>query len=174
MIFKKMKLDGVFVLEIEKIKDERGFFARSWDTEIFSKMNLKSQIIQCNISFNNTKGTIRGMHFQIKPYEEGKIVRCTKGEVFEVIIDLRENSETFLQWDSIKLTQDNHKMVYVPEGCALGFQTLENNTEIFYQMTQKFFPKFAKGLRWNDPKLGIKWPLPPTVISQKDKLWPLL
>ena len=96
MIFKKMKLDGVFVLEIEKIKDERGFFARSWDTEIFSKMNLKSQIIQCNISFNNTKGTIRGMHFQIKPYEEGKIVRCTKGEVFEVIIDLRENYETFL------------------------------------------------------------------------------
>ena len=172
--FHELSLKGAFLIELEKIEDERGFFARSWDKEIFEKIGLNSNIVQCNISFNKNKGTIRGLHYQDKPYQEVKLVRCTSGKVFEVIVDIRKNSSTYLKWESFELSSKNYKMLYVPEGFAMGFQTLVNNTEIFYQMSQKFYPKYSRGIRWNEPKLNIEWPLSPTTISIKDKKFELL
>jgi dTDP-4-dehydrorhamnose 3,5-epimerase len=174
MIFEPLDLEGSYVIEPEKIQDERGFFARSWDQTIFEKNNLNSKIVQCNVSFNKKKGTLRGMHFQTEPYPEEKLVRCTRGRAFEVIIDHRPNSKTFGKWTSIELSSKNYKMIYVPKGFALGFQTLEDNTELFYQMSQYFKPEFSSGIRWDDPKIKIEWPLEPTVISQKDQSWEYL
>lgn len=168
MIFTETKLSGSFTVEPEKIEDQRGFFARSWDQEIFEKRGLNTRILQCNISFNKRKGTLRGMHFQISPYEEAKLIRCTKGRAFEVMIDLRPNSKTFKQWLGIELSEDNYKMLYVPEGFALGFQTLDDNTELFYQMSQTYMPEYARGIRWDDEDFRISWPMKPTVISEKD------
>ena len=168
MIFTKTKIKGVFIIEPEKIKDMRGFFARSWDSGTFKKLGLNSKIAQCNISYNNRKGTIRGMHYQIKPYEEAKIVTCTKGKVYDVIVDLRPRSKTFKKWTSVELSAENYKMHYVPEGCAHGFQTLENNTTVFYQISKTYKPKYYRGVRWNDSVLKISWPLKPSVISEKD------
>ena len=168
MIFTELELSGVFSINVEKLIDERGFFARSFDTKIFNDYGLKSNFVQCNISSNIKKGTIRGLHFQTKPYEEAKLVRCTQGKVFEVIVDIRKNSKTFLNSINIELSSENHTMIYVPEGFALGFQTLEDNCELFYQMSQYYMPEYAKGILWNDPKLNISWPLNPTVISKKD------
>lgn len=174
MIFTPLDLKDSYLVEPEKIEDERGFFARSWDQTIFEENNLNPKITQCNISFNKKKGTLRGMHFQIDPYQEEKLVRCTKGSVFEVLIDNRPNSKTFRKWTSIVLSSENYKMVYVPKGFALGFQTLEDNTELFYQMSQNFNPKFSTGIKWNDPKIKIDWPMKPTVISSKDQSWEYL
>jgi len=174
MIFTETPLKGAFVIEIEKLVDERGFFARSWDEIFFKQNKLNSNLVQCNISFNKQKGTIRGMHYQDKPFEEAKLVRCTKGSVYEVFVDLRERSETFHKYFGLTLSSDNYKMVYVPEGFALGFQTLENNTELFYQMSQKYVPECARGIRWNDPSLQITWPMKPTIISQKDMSFDLI
>jgi dTDP-4-dehydrorhamnose 3,5-epimerase len=169
MIFRKTKFDGVFIIEIEKQEDERGFFARSWDTKEFEKYGLNNKLVQCNISYNKNKGTIRGMHYQIAPYEETKIIRCTKGKIFDVIIDLRTKSKTFKNWIGIELSSNKHNMLYVPGGIAHGFQTLEDNTEIFYQMSEFYNPKFARGIRWDDPTFSIKWPLSVNFISIKDK-----
>lgn len=169
MIFTETKLKGSYIVDIEQINDERGFFARSWDKNIFDQKGLNSNLFQCNISFNKKKGTLRGMHFQEEPYQEAKLVRCTRGSVYEVMIDLRENSSTFKQWEAIELHSDNHKMLYIPEGFALGFQTLEDNTELFYQMSQFYMPKFSRGVRWNDEAFKISWPLDISVISQKDQ-----
>jgi dTDP-4-dehydrorhamnose 3,5-epimerase len=168
MIFTKTKLDGVFIIEPEKIEDERGFFARVWDQEVFEERKLDPKLVQCNISFNKKRGTIRGMHYQISPYGEAKLVRCTKGSAFEVMIDLRPNSKSFKKWLSVEISSENYKMLYVPEGFALGFQTLEDNTELHYQMSQKYMPKSARGIRWDDKTFKISWPLKPTVISKKD------
>ncbi|AJM91281.1 dTDP-4-dehydrorhamnose 3,5-epimerase [Nitrosopumilus piranensis] len=169
MIFTETPLKDVFVIEIKKLTDERGFFARSWDKKIFEQNKLNSNLVQCNISFNAKKGTIRGMHFQKAPHEESKLVRCVKGSVYEVAVDLRVDSKTYLQWFGITLSSENLKMLYVPEGFALGFQTLEDNTELFYQMSHEYVPQSSNGIRWNDPKLNICWPLTPTIISEKDK-----
>jgi len=169
MIFKKTKLTGAFVIEIEKKYDERGFFARSWDRKIFAENGLNDNLVQCNISFNRKKGTVRGMHYQVAPYQEAKLVRCTRGSVYEVILDLRKNSSTFKQWEAVELHSDEHKMLYIPVDCALGFQTLEDNTEIFYQMSQFYTPEFSRGVRWNDPMFKIIWPYNVTVISEKDR-----
>jgi len=169
LIFTETKLKGSYIVDIEQINDERGFFARSWDKNIFDQKGLNSNLFQCNISFNKKKGTLRGMHFQEEPYQEAKLVRCTRGSVYEVMIDLRENSSTFKQWEAIELHSDNHKMLYIPEGFALGFQTLEDNTELFYQMSQFYMPKFSRGVRWNDEAFKISWPLDISVISQKDQ-----
>ncbi|AFS80013.1 dTDP-4-dehydrorhamnose 3,5-epimerase [Candidatus Nitrosopumilus koreensis AR1] len=171
MKFHELKIKGVFIVEIEKIEDERGFFARTWDKNEFLKNNLNPEIVQCNISFNSKKGTIRGMHYQESPYEEAKIVKCVKGKVFEVFIDLRKNSETFKKWGSVELSSEENFELYVPEGFALGFQTLEDNTELFYQMSQYYMPENANGIRWDDPMFNIKWPMTPSIISQKDKDW---
>jgi dTDP-4-dehydrorhamnose 3,5-epimerase len=171
LIFTKLGLCGEYALEPELCCDERGFFANSWNKKELKNKNLNSNILECNISFNKKKGTIRGLHFQKHPYEQVKIIRCTKGKIFDVALDLRKNSNTFLQSSALELSDTNHKLHYIPEGCAHGFQTLEDNSELFYQMSQFYFPKFSSGVKWDDPKFQIKWPLKPTVVSQKDKSW---
>ena len=168
MIFSETKLKGAFIIELEKNRDRRGFFARTWNKKEFEKRGLNSKLVQCSISFNKKKGTLRGMHYQITPYQEVKLVRCTRGSIFDVIIDLRPKSKTFRQWLGVKLSDKNNKILYVPEGFAHGFQTLEDNTEVFYQMSQEYMPKYARGLRWDDPSLQISWPLRTRVISRKD------
>ncbi len=169
MRFIKTKIQGVFVIEPEKIKDERGFFARSWNSVEFKKLGLNPKISQCSISYNKKRGTIRGMHYQIKPYEEAKLVTCTKGKIYDVIVDLRPKSKTFKKWISSELSEENHKMQYIPEGCAHGFQTLKNNTVVFYQMSQIYNPQYYRGVRWNDPAFNISWPLKPSTIAKKDE-----
>ena len=169
MIFSETKLSGAYIIDIEKIKDERGFFARTWDKNEFSKLGLESEFVQSSISLNKKKGTIRGMHYQIKPYEENKIVRCTKGRIFDVIIDIRADSITFKEWLSVELSEDNYKILYIPKGFAHGFQTLEDNTEIYYQISEQYSTKLSKGVKYDDETFDIKWPLEISVISEKDK-----
>lgn len=174
MKFEETKLKGVFVIEPELIEDERGFFARSWSPEEFAERGLRPQVAQCNISFNRLKGTLRGMHFQVAPHEEAKLVRCTRGGIFDVAVDLRPDSPTRYRWTAVELTADNRRMLYVPEGFAHGYQTLEDATEIFYQVSETYHPESARGLRWDDPRLGINWPLPVTLISARDGGFDLL
>jgi dTDP-4-dehydrorhamnose 3,5-epimerase len=171
MIFTGTKLNGAFIIEPEKLEDERGFFARNWDQNEFEQHGLNSKLVQCNISFNKKKGTLRGIHFQSKPYEESKLVRCTKGKIYDVIIDLRPNSKTFLQWLGIELSENNHQSLFIPEGFGHGFQTLEDNTEVFYQMSQYYHPKYSGGIMWNDEYFKIKWPIKNLIISEKDSLY---
>lgn len=169
MIFKETSLNGAYIVELDPIEDDRGFFARSWCKDEFYKHKLNTKLIQCNISFNKLKGTLRGMHFQVKPYEEAKLVRCTRGAIYDVIIDMRTSSRTFLKWVGIELTEDNRRALYIPEGFAHGFQTLEDNSEVFYQMSEEYHPECARGIRWNDPEFNIKWPLDVSKISYKDE-----
>ena len=171
MIFTKTEFKGVFIIEIEKEEDQRGFFARIWDKKEFERLGIDSEMIQCSISFNKKRGTLRGMHYQMAPYEETKIVRCTRGKIFDVIIDLRKESSTFKQWLGIELDEENHKMIYVPKGFAHGFQTLKNDTEVFYQISEKYMPRYSRGIRWDDKAFKIKWPLKPTIISKKDYIY---
>jgi dTDP-4-dehydrorhamnose 3,5-epimerase len=171
MKFFETKLKDAYIIEVEKNIDERGFFARSWDINEFKKNKINEKIVQCNISFNKKIGTLRGMHFQKKPYQESKLVRCTKGKIYDVIIDLRKESDTFKKWTSIELSENNFKMLYVPKGFAHGFQTLEDNTEVFYQMSEFYKPKYSSGYRWDDNIFKIKWPITPPIISDKDLLY---
>jgi dTDP-4-dehydrorhamnose 3,5-epimerase len=168
--FFETNLKGSYIIELEKLEDERGFFTRIWDEEIFQNKELNSKLVQISFSFNKKKGTLRGMHFQEKPFEETKIVRCVKGKIFDVIIDLRSNSKTYKKWISIELNSNDLKMIYIPEGFAHGFQTLEDNTEVMYQMSNWFSPEHAKGIRWNDQEFDIKWPINEPIISKKDQL----
>ncbi len=170
MKFFETNLKGSYIIELEKLEDERGFFTRIWDEEIFQNKELNSKLVQISFSFNKKKGTLRGMHFQEKPFEETKIVRCVKGKIFDVIIDLRSNSKTYKKWISIELNSNDLKMIYIPEGFAHGFQTLEDNTEVMYQMSNWFSPEHAKGIRWNDQEFNIKWPINEPIISKKDLL----
>lgn len=173
MIFQETKLKGAFIIEVERIEDERGFFARAWCRNEFRPRGLESQWAQSNISFNWKKGTLRGMHFQVAPHEEVKLVRCTRGAIYDVIIDLRPNSPTYKQWIGVELTATNHRMLYVPKGFAHGYQTLENDSEVFYQASEFYAPECERGIRWNDPAFGIDWPDAETrVISSKDAHWP--
>jgi dTDP-4-dehydrorhamnose 3,5-epimerase len=171
MIFTETKLKGSFIIEPELLEDERGFFARSWCQKEFEAHGLNPRLVQCNISFNNKKGTLRGMHYQAAPYEEAKLVRCTMGSVYDVIVDLRPDSTSFKQYLGIILTPDNRKMLYVPEGFAHGFLTLEDNTEVFYQMSEFYTPEYATGVRWNDNTFGIQWPYDVSVISDRDQTY---
>ena len=171
MIFNKTNFNDVFLIELEKKGDDRGFFARSWDTKVFEENGLNSKIVQCNISRSSKKGTLRGMHYQIAPFEESKLIRCTRGKIFDVLIDLRKNSSSYKKWESFELSSENHNIVYVPEGFAHGFQSLEDNTEIFYQVSQYYNPESERGIRWNDPTFKIKWPLENKIISEKDSNW---
>ena len=168
MNFIKTKLNGVFIIQLEKKEDERGFFSRVWDIKKFEEKNLNSKLVQSNISFTKKKGTIRGLHYQIHPYEETKIILCTKGSVFDVIIDLRSDSATYKKWVFHNLSSEDYKMLFIPEGFAHGFQTLEDNTEIFYQVSQFYTPSAERGIRWDDPLFNIDWPIKKKVISQKD------
>ena len=169
MIFTETKLNGVFVIDLEKIEDERGFFARTWDQKKFEERDLNPKLVQCSISFNKKKGTLRGMHYQISPYEEAKLVRCTRGKIFDVVIDLRTNTKTFKKWVEVELSAEDHRSLYIPEGCAHGFQTLKDNTEVLYQISETYKPECARGVLWNDPAFQIQWPFKsPAVISKKD------
>src|SRR5438477_1316903 len=172
MIFTETKLKGVFLIELERHEDERGFFARSWSLSEFEARSLDFRIVESNISFNKQKGTLRGMHYQAAPFGQAKLVRCTSGAVFDCVIDLRSNSETFTQWVAVELTARNGLMVYLPEGFAHGFQTLEDDTEIFYEMSRAYVPGSSRGVRWNDPIFAILWPLDVTMINERDKLYP--
>ena len=173
MIFIETRLKNAFVIEPQRIQDHRGFFARAWCKDEFEAHGLNARLVQCNLSFNRYRGTIRGMHYQEPPYEETKVVRCTRGAIFDVIIDLRRESATYLKWIGVELTAENRKMLYVPEGFAHGYQTLENNTEVFYQTSQFFAPGSEQGVRWDDPTIAIEWRLYDNlVISEKDRNWP--
>jgi dTDP-4-dehydrorhamnose 3,5-epimerase len=172
MIFVETELKGAYLIELEKIEDHRGFFARTWCQEEFSRHGLNSRLVQCSVSFNKRKGTLRGMHFQIPPYEEAKLVRCTQGAIYDVFIDLRRNSATYKKYVSATLTSDNHRMLYIPEGFAHGFQTLADDTEIFYQMSQAFSAEHARGVRWNDPAFSIVWPEDDRTILDRDQNYP--
>lgn len=174
MIFFKTKFPGALIIEPEKIKDERGFFARIWCSREIESEGMNPHIVQCNISFNHKRGTIRGLHYQKYPHAEAKIARCTMGAIYDVIIDLRPESPTYLQWQAEELTCENRRMMFIPEGFAHGFQTLVDNTEVFYQMSEYYFANSASGIRWNDPAINIYWPLPVSIISEKDNTYPLL
>lgn len=168
MIFTETKIHGAYIIEPERIEDERGFFARSWCKKEFEEHGLNPVIAQCNISFNKKQGTLRGMHYQADPYEEVKLISCIRGAIFDVIIDLRRDSVTYCQWVAIELTSDNYRICYVPVGLAHGFQTLEDNTVVSYQMSEFYRPEYARGVRWNDPAFGIKWPIGNPIIVAKD------
>lgn len=172
MIFTETELKGAYFVEIEKLKDHRGFFARAWCQNEFKSNGLVSRLLQANVSYNTRKGTLRGMHYQQSPYEETKLVRCTRGAIYDVIIDLRPASPTYMQWIGVELTGENYKMLYVPENFAHGFQTLKDDTEITYQVSQFYTPGSERGIRWDDPAFGITWPIEVQVISDKDKSWP--
>lgn len=167
MIFTETKIKGVFIIEPELLTDERGFFARSFCKDEFRDHGLETDIVQCNISYNKKKGTLRGMHYQAPPFEEAKIVSCTKGSIYDVVLDLRKDSATYCQWIAVELTNENYKMVYIPKGCAHGFQTLKNDSVVFYQMTEYFHPECAKGIRWDDSAFGIVWPQKNRIIIAK-------
>jgi dTDP-4-dehydrorhamnose 3,5-epimerase len=169
MIFTETKIKGVYIIGPELLTDERGFFARSFCKEEFQKHGLDTDIVQCNISYNKKKGTLRGMHYQVPPFEEAKIVSCTKGSIYDVVVDLRKESLTYCQWVSTELSEKNFKMMYIPKGCAHGFQTLEDEAIVYYQMTEFFHPECARGVRWDDPAIGIIWPVPARIISEKDQ-----
>jgi dTDP-4-dehydrorhamnose 3,5-epimerase len=172
MIFTETKLKGAFVIEIKKIGDDRGFFGRSWCRNEMEEHGLNGSIAQINTSLSKQKGTLRGLHFQIAPYQECKMIRCTRGAIFDMIVDLRTDSPTFLQWFGEELTMDNHKALYSPKGFAQGFITLTDDAEITYFTTEFYAPGKDRGVRWNDPLIGITLPLKPEVISDKDLTWP--
>lgn len=169
MIFVEAPLRGAYIIELDKHEDERGFFARSWCVEEFRSNGLDSRLVQCNVSFNKKKGTLRGLHYQRPPYAETKLVRCTRGSLYDIIVDLRAESPTFLQWFGVELTATNYRMLYIPKRFAHGFQTLEDESEIFYQMSEFYSPEAARGIRWNDPRLQIIWPEADRTISKKDR-----
>lgn len=172
MIFMETKLKDAYIIELEKHEDQRGFFARGWDGNLLEQHGLNGHVRQQNIAFSRDKGTIRGLHYQKAPYQETKLVRCTRGAVFDVIVDLRPASSTFKQWLGVKLIVDEYKLLYVPEDFAHGFQALEDNSEIMYLVTEPYTPAAEAGLRYNDPAIGIEWPLPVSMISEKDTSWP--
>ena len=172
MIFTETKLRGAFIIDPERLEDERGFFARTWCQREFETHGLCTQWVQCNISFNRMKGSLRGMHYQQAPYEESKLVRCTMGATYDVVIDLRPDSPTFMQHVAVTLSAHNRRMLYVPVGFAQGFLTLEDNTEVLYHMSEFYEPEYAAGVRWNDPAFGIQWPSDVMVISERDRHHP--
>ena len=172
MIFTQLKLQDAFVIEVEGSKDERGFFARTWCKKEFEANNLNINLVQANLAVTKKKGTLRGMHYQMAPYEESKLVRCTRGAIFDVIVDLRPDSATYKRWVGLELTADNHSMIYVPEGFAHGYEALTDDAEVFYQVSQFFSPEYERGVRYDDPAFKINWPITVQVISEKDKSWP--
>lgn len=174
MKFTALPLSGLYIIDLTVLKDERGAFARTFCKKEFSEIGHNKEFVQLNQSWNTKKGTLRGMHFQNPPFREVKLIRCVKGAVMDVVIDIRKDSPTFLQHVSIELNEENKKMIYVPEGFAHGFQTLSDNSELVYQHTEYFVPNSEGGLRYDDPLLKINWPLPVSVISERDKNHPLL
>lgn len=169
MRFVETPLQGAYIIELEPVQDERGFIARSWCTAEFRAYGLNTEWLQASVSYNRTRGTLRGLHYQDKPYEEVKLVRCTQGAIYDVIVDMRAGSDTFKHWSAVELTSENHKTLYVPKGFAHGFQTLEDHTEVLYQISEMYRPQDARGLRWDDPSLDITWPLRAGLIASRDE-----
>jgi dTDP-4-dehydrorhamnose 3,5-epimerase len=173
LIFTETIVSGAFVIDLELRGDERGFFARTFCRAEFEEHGLNPYVDQCNLSLSMQAGTLRGMHFQLPPHEEAKLVRCTRGALYDVALDLRPDSSSYLRWAGVELSADNHRMLYVPEGCAHGFQTLVAETEAFYQVSAAYAPDAERGVRWNDPAFAIEWPeVEERVISDKDRSWP--
>lgn len=172
MIFTETILKGAWVIEPERREDDRGFFARTFCEKEFAEHGLETRVAQCNISFNRRKGTLRGMHYQAAPFEEAKLARCTMGAIFDAIIDLRPASPTFKKSFSVELTASNRRMLYIPRDFAHGFQTLVDDTEVFYQMAQVYSAEHARGVRWNDSAFGIRWPADERIIHERDKNYP--
>jgi dTDP-4-dehydrorhamnose 3,5-epimerase len=173
MRFTPSRIPGAWVIDIEPIHDQRGFFAMTWLPEEFRKHGLDPALAQCNLAFNHKRGTLRGMHFQTAPHAQAKLVRATRGALHDVIVDLRDDSPTFQQWDAVEITADNRRMLYMPTGIAHGYLTLTDDTEAYYHASSPWVPAAESGVRWNDPALGIEWPFAPSVISPKDAAWPL-
>lgn len=169
MNFVSTPLQKAYVIELEAMVDERGFFARSWCAQEFRLHGLNPNVAQCSVSFNARRGTLRGMHYQNEPYPEAKLVRCCSGAIYDVVLDLRPTSATYCKWFAVELTAANRKMLYVPEGFAHGFQTLADDTEVFYQISESYRPECARGVRWDDPQFGIEWPIRDPIISQRDR-----
>lgn len=173
MMFTETHLPGACVIDLEPSEDERGFFARAWCRREFEEHGLETNIAQCNMSFSTRKGTLRGLHFQTSPHEEVKVIRCIRGALYDVIVDLRADSPGFKRWIGIELSAENRRMLYVPRGFAHGFQTLEDNTETFYMVSAFYTPGAEGGVRWDDPTFGIQWPEAEDVeITYKDRSWP--
>lgn len=172
MIFSETRLKGAMIIELERLEDERGFFARSFCQNEFDKHGLDACVAQCNISYNKVKGTLRGMHYQAVPYEEAKLVRCTRGAIYDVIVDLRVDSPSYLEWVAVELTAENRTALYIPKGFAHGFQTLVDESEVFYQMSEFYQADLGRGFRWDDPLIQIRWPEEARVISVKDQAYP--
>jgi dTDP-4-dehydrorhamnose 3,5-epimerase len=172
--FHETELPGAFVIEPERMEDDRGFFARTWCVREFADHGLSTDLVQCNVSYNARQGTLRGMHYQVAPHAEVKLVRCTRGSIFDAIVDLRPDSPTFRRWVGVELSAENGRMLYIPGGFAHGFQTLEDGSEIFYQMSTFYHPESARGLRWDDPAVKIAWPLEAVNVSEKDRAYSLL
>ncbi|WP_230532339.1 dTDP-4-dehydrorhamnose 3,5-epimerase [Microvirga roseola] len=173
MFFERTEIPGVYIVELEKREDERGFFARGWCQREFQQMGLPEHIAQINISYNRYKHTLRGFHYQVAPYQEDKLLRCTRGAIYDVLLDLRPDSPTYKQHITIELTARNYRSLLVPKGCANAFLTLEDETEVTYLVSEFYTPEAERGVRWNDPTFGITWPVSePAVISDKDRSWP--
>ena len=174
MRFRETPLKGAFVVDLDRIEDERGFFARSFCEKEFSASGLVSRFVQCNVSYNRLAGTLRGMHFQVEPHGEAKLVRCTMGVVYDVIVDIRPDSPTYLVSFGIELSAANRNALFIPHGFAHGFQALRDDTEVLYQMSEFFHPASARGIRWDDPVLALRWPMDNPILSDKDRGYPLL
>jgi dTDP-4-dehydrorhamnose 3,5-epimerase len=172
MIFRETKLPGAFEINLEPKVDERGFFARCWCQKEFEVNKLNPKVVQCSVSFNLRKGTLRGIHYQEAPHAETKVVRCTRGAAYDVVVDLRPASPTYRDWMAVVLTAEKRNMVYVPEGCGHGFLTLSDDSELFYQMSELYSPESARGVRWDDPAFEIAWPAKVEVISERDGHYP--
>lgn len=171
MIFNKTALNDAYVIELSKLQDERGFFARAFCAKEFKDQGIAFPIAQANVSYNRSKQTLRGMHYQRQPYGEAKLVRCTKGSIYDVIIDVRSDSSTYGEWIGVELTEQNYRILYVPAGFAHGFITLEDDTEVTYQVSEFYTPGAEQGIRWDDPAFNIQWPVEPKIISEKDRSW---
>jgi len=169
MVITETKLSGAFVIELDYFEDERGFFAPLWSHREFSAAGLPASFVESNLSFNKNKGTLRGMHYQLPPHEQVKLVRCTRGSIYDVIIDLRQGSPTFKQWLALEMSADNHLMLYVPGEFAHGYLTLEDNTEVCYQTSSYYAPEHGRGVRWNDPAFNISWPADRPIIIDRDR-----
>jgi dTDP-4-dehydrorhamnose 3,5-epimerase len=173
VIFTETDVLGVTVIDLEPLQDDRGFFARSFCRRQFEEQGLHPEVVQCNISGNNREGTLRGLHLQLPPHQEAKLIRCTRGSIWDVAVDLRADSPTYLRWFGAELTADNRRMLYVPEGCAHGFQSLTDATEVFYQISAAYEPDAQAGVRWDDPAFGIQWPATEfRSMSARDRTWP--
>jgi len=172
MTFQETPLAGAYVIDLTPHADARGFFARGHCVREFAENGIETRIVQCNVSFNIHRGTLRGMHYQLSPKAEPKLVRCTRGAIFDVIVDLRADSPTHRKWFGLEMSADNHRQLFIPIGLAHGFVTLADDSEVFYQMGEFFSPEHARGVRWNDPAFNIVWPVEPTMISNKDQGYP--